>query len=344
MKKHIQNKLVRLQIIILVNLCGSMIAGYGQDRYKYPPTGRLVDAGGHLLHIHVMGKGNPVVIFENGSADFSFIWDLVQPEIAKSTMTVSYDRAGYAWSEEGPVPRTGRQIAYELHSALQNAGIEGPYILVGQSYGGFLVRSFARLYKDAVAGMVLVDALHENEKILINNEATRIRDMAKGRQEPEIQKMVKKSDNAGLTNEENPVASNTTLEPPLERLPTEDQKMQLWAQTQLSYFKAVSNEMDWSPEDVASMYVNKGKPEYMLGNIPLIVLSKGKGYYGSLPDSAELEKQRLELQHDLAHLSTNSKNIVVKNSGHNIHLEDPAIVIDAIKQVIYAYKTKSKLK
>jgi pimeloyl-ACP methyl ester carboxylesterase len=344
MKKNIQSKWIRIQIINLVIFCGSMIAGYGQNGYKYPPTGRLIDAGGHLLHIHVMGKGNPAVIFENGSADFSFIWDLVQPEIARSTLTVSYDRAGYAWSEEGPVPRTGRQIAFELHTALRNAGIEGPYILVGQSYGGFLVRSFARFYKDEVVGMVLVDALNENEKILINNEAMRIRDMAKGRQDPGIQEMAKKNDNASQANEENPVASNTTLEPPLDKLPTEDQKMQLWAQTQLSYFKAASNEMDWSPEDVANMYVNRGKPEYMLGNIPLIVLSKGKGYYGSLPDSTELEKQRLVLQNDLAHLSTNSKNIVVKNSGHNIHLEDPAIVIDAIRQVVYAYKTKSKLK
>jgi pimeloyl-ACP methyl ester carboxylesterase len=344
MKKIIQNRLVGLQIVILGVLCGSAFGVYAQSGFKYPPTGRLVDAGGHLLHIHVMGQGNPVVIFENGSADFSFIWDLVQPEIARSTKTVSYDRAGYAWSEEGPVPRTGRQIAYELHTALQNAGIKGPYIMVGQSYGGFLVRSFVRFYKDEVVGMVLVDALNENEKIDINNNAVRIREMARGRKDPGIQTIAKMKADTGSSKEKNPVASNTVLEPPLDKLPPEDQKLQLWAQTQLSYFKAVSSEMDWSPEDVADMYENKGKPDYMLGDIPLIVLSKGKGYYTGLPDSLELEKQRLDLQKDLTHLSTNSKNIVVKNSGHNIHLEAPEIVIDAINQIITAYKAKSNLK
>jgi pimeloyl-ACP methyl ester carboxylesterase len=82
----------------------------------------------------------------------------------------------------------------------------------------------------------------------------------------------------------------------------------------------------------------------MLGNIPLIVLSKGSGGFSGLADSAQLEKQRLRLQDDLSHLSTNSKHIIDKNSGHNIHLEDPPAVILAIKEVIKAYKTHSKLK
>ena len=316
----------------------------GQDLKPYPPPGKLFDAGGHLLHLNIKGNGRPAVIFENGSGDFSFIWDLVQPGVSKTTTTVSYDRAGYAWSEEGPFPRTGKQIAFELHTALQNAGVKGPYILVGQSYGGFLVRTFARYYSKEVVGLVLVDALNENEKIIINNQEIRIREMAKGRTAPEIQNISKKSIDTSVSKENNPLASNTSIEPPLDRLSPEDQKMQLWAQTQYNYFKAASGEMDWSPEDVADMYNNKGKPAYMLGNIPLIVISKGNGDYSGLPDSAELENQRLELQEELTHLSTNSRHIVDKNSGHNIHLEDPATVINAIKEVIYAYRTNTKLK
>jgi pimeloyl-ACP methyl ester carboxylesterase len=340
MKESICNK-VRLNLLSIVFLW--ILSCSGQSGYKYAPTGKLVDAGGHLLHIHMMGKGQPVVVFENGSADFSFIWDLVQPEISKITTSVSYDRAGYAWSENGPFPRTGKQIAYELHTALQNAGIKGPYILVGQSFGGFLVRSFARHYKTEVVGVVLVDALNENEKIMMRNEAVRIRDMAKGRMEPGIQNSKMGVDTV-IPKEGNPVASNTAIEPPLDRLSPEDRKLQLWAQTQYSYYKAVSGEMDWSPEDVSDMYLNKGKPDYLLGDIPLIVLSKGKGNYSGLPDSIELEKQRIDLQNDLAHLSTNSKLIVDKNSGHNIHLEDPATVIEAIKQVINSFETHTRLK
>jgi pimeloyl-ACP methyl ester carboxylesterase len=343
MKTFMAAALGKHLILSLVFLLASITTGFGQSRYKYPPTGKLVDAGGHLLHIHVMGKGKPVVVFENGSADFSFIWDLVQPAIAKTTMTVSYDRAGYAWSEPGPFPRTGRQIAWELHTALHNAGIKAPYIFVGQSYGGFLVRNFARYYRKEVVGLVLVDALNENEKIVINNKGMRVRDMATGRHAPGIQNMVKKDVDTGQFKETNPVATNTAIEPPLDKLSPEDQKMQVWAQTQFNYYKAASGEMDWSPEDVADMYKNKGNPNYKLGNMPLIVLTKGQGNFSGTPDSVALENQRLMLQNDLARLSTNSKHIVDKNSGHNIHLEDPAIVINAIKQVIYAYKNHTKL-
>ncbi len=315
-----------------------------QDLKVYPPPGNLYDAGGHFLHLNIAGKGMPAVIFENGSGDFSFIWDLVQPVIAKTTATVSYDRAGYAWSEEGPFPRTGEQIAYELHTALYNAGIKGPYILVGQSFGGFLVRIFARMYRNEVAGMVLVDALNENEKIIINNQEVRIREMSKGRKMPEIQIMVKEKMDTSLLKENNPLATNTSIEPPLDRLSKEDQEMQVWAQTRYSYFKAASSEMDWSPESVADMYSNKGKPVYTLGDIPLIVISKGKGYYSGMADSVELEKQRLTLQEELSHLSTNGKHIVDLNSGHNIHLEDPDLVIRSIQQVIEASRTHNRLK
>ncbi len=314
-----------------------------QDQKPFPAPGKLYDAGGHLLHLNIKGTGNPAVIFENGSGDFSFIWDLVQPAISKITTTVSYDRAGYAWSDEGPFPRSGKQIAYELHTALHNAGIKEPYILVGQSFGGFLVRTFARYYRNEVAGLVLVDALNEDEKININNQEVRIRDMAKGRMAPPVQNGPNKNIDTS-SKENNPLASNTSIEPPLDKLSPEDQKMQLWAQTQFIYFKSASSEMDWSPEDVADMYNKKGKPGYMLGDIPLIVLSKGKGNYAGLADSSELEKQRLELQNELSHLSTNSRHFIDKKSGHNIHLEDPAVVIHAIEEVIDAYRTHSKLK
>jgi hypothetical protein len=74
------------------------------------------------------------------------------------------------------------------------------------------------------------------------------------------------------------------------------------------------------------------------------VISRGNGGYSGSPDSAALENERLKLQEDLTHLSTNSKHITDFNSGHNIHLEDPQTVIDAIKQVIRAYKTHTKFK
>lgn len=313
---------------------------YSQINNNPSPTGVLVDAGGHKIHLNIQGKGSPSVIFENGSADFSFVWSLVQPEVAKFAKTVSYDRAGYAWSEPGPTPRTSKQICFELHTALHNAGINGPYILVGQSFGGFLVRAFARYYPNEVAGMVLVEAVQEDQRIFMGGDTPkRIREFAQGRILPSVQTFFKP---VSITKEA--ATLDSTIEFPLNKLSPNLQLLQIWAQSQLTYRDAAMAEMDWSPEDVADLYKHKDEPSYKLANIPLIVLTKGSGGYDGRSDSAELENERLKLQAELVHLSTNSKHIIDINSGHNIHLEDPATVIIAIKDVFIAAKNKIKLK
>src|SRR5207248_97521 len=142
------------------------------------------DIGGRSLHLYCTGKGSPAVVLEAGAGDFSLDWSYVQPGVARFTRVCSYDRAGYAWSDPGPRPRTARQLALELRTGLRKAGIKGPYVLVGQSFGGFLVRAFARCYPKEVVGMVLVDCPHENERIVIDGKAVRIRDMAQGRTAP----------------------------------------------------------------------------------------------------------------------------------------------------------------
>ena len=190
-----RNYAISFRMIMIASAFVSAIQTAAQDNANstmYPPLGKLVNAGGHLLHINAIGKGGPVVVMESGGGDFSFIWSLVQPEVAKFTTAVSYDRAGFAWSEPGPEPRSGHQIAFELHTALHEAGIKGPYILVGQSFGGFLVRNFARYYPKEVAGMVLVDVLNEDEKIVIDNKPMRIREFAKGQQAPQVKTFTKK--------------------------------------------------------------------------------------------------------------------------------------------------------
>jgi hypothetical protein len=136
---------------------------------------------------------------------------------------------------------------------------------------------------------------------------------------------------------------DTTIEPPLDRLPGSVQRLQMWAQSQSVYRMAADSEMTWSPEDVANMHNHKGEAGYMLGNIPLIVLTRGSGGYDGRVDSAALETERLKLQEDLANLSANHKHIIDKNSGHNIHLEDPQTVIMAIKEVWNAAKHHKKL-
>lgn len=127
-----------------------------------PEPGTMVDIGGYSLQCYELGEGDVTVIFENGLSDSFCVWCSVQSEVSNVARTLSYDRAGVASSDEGVNPRTGLQVVSDLHALLTNLGIPGPYVLVGHSMGGLYVRLFANQYPDEVAGMVLVDADHED--------------------------------------------------------------------------------------------------------------------------------------------------------------------------------------
>src|SRR5262245_23185403 len=138
----------------LIGICGLLvlIAVLGtayqwlatrRDLAAVPPPGRLVDIGGHRLHLWCTGDGSPAVVLESGLGGASFDWGFVQPEVAKFTKACSYDRAGMGYSDSGPGPRTMRRIADELAALLDRARIDAPAILVGASIGGLAVRVFA---------------------------------------------------------------------------------------------------------------------------------------------------------------------------------------------------------
>src|SRR5690242_6994791 len=150
-------------LIVVLGLVGASyeaIAAVGDAR-RYPAPGQLVDVGGYRLHIQCVGTGSPTVVLDAGLGGSSLDWNLVQPQLGSSTRVCAYDRAGMGWSDPGPQPRTPRQIADELHTLLTNAGIAGPYVLVGHSLAGKNLRLFAQQHPDQVAGMVLVDARSE---------------------------------------------------------------------------------------------------------------------------------------------------------------------------------------
>lgn len=132
------------------------------EERKFPPPGRLVDVGGHRLHLYCTGTGSPVVILEAGLGRGWDDWYDVVPEIAKITKVCVYDRAGYGWSDPGPQPRSSQRIADELHVLLTHSAIRPPYVLVGHSFGAFIVRIYANKHPQEIAGLVLVDPMHED--------------------------------------------------------------------------------------------------------------------------------------------------------------------------------------
>ena len=130
-------------------------------RAQYPPPGQMVSLGTHSIHLYCVGTGSPTVVFESDLDQYGVLsWASVQGKIGKYTRACSYDRAGIMWSEPGPLPRDGGTIARELHAALDAAGEEGPYILVGHAFGGAYVRIFAGQYPDEVCGMALLESSH----------------------------------------------------------------------------------------------------------------------------------------------------------------------------------------
>lgn len=158
----VRRLLIGLVVIVVAPVAAGFIyesiatAAAGRD---YPPPGQLVDVGGYRLHLHVMGEaqGTPTVILDHGGSAMSAQWGWVQPGIARFTRVVAYDRPGMGWSDSSPERLEAQQAAHDLYTALQQAGIQGPYLLVGHSMGGLAVRVFAQAYPGETAGLVLID-------------------------------------------------------------------------------------------------------------------------------------------------------------------------------------------
>ena len=127
-----------------------------------PKTENMIDVGGRKLDCCVYGKGSPTVVLVSGLEAPQVYWNSVIPDLAAQTTVVTYDRAGVGKSEIGNLPAHGEQSAKDLQVLLAKLDAPKPYILVGHSYGGSVVRLFASMYPDNMAGLILEDTQHED--------------------------------------------------------------------------------------------------------------------------------------------------------------------------------------
>jgi pimeloyl-ACP methyl ester carboxylesterase len=232
------------------------------------------DVGGHSLQLLIGGQGSPAVIFEGGFGTGIASWSTVQKDVAAFAQTVSYDRAGLGQSDPGPKPRSAKQIATELHAALEKSGVKPPYVMVGHSFGGIYVRVFADMYPKEVVGMVLIDPSQESfNDWLIKNQPDRLKAA-----QSEIAKA-----GPGVQAE----------------------------------FAAVDT--SYSQARVAKVP----------GGIPVTLLTATED------DTMPAEGRKLWIEKHKEWLATipGSKHIVVEKASHFIQAQQPALVIDAIKQV-----------
>jgi pimeloyl-ACP methyl ester carboxylesterase len=309
----------------------------------FPPPGRLVDIGGWRLHLNCTGEARasqPTVILEAGVGDFSVEWSLVQPGVAKFARVCSYDRAGDGWSDLGPHPRTFRQIVYELHTLLDKAGVKPPLVLVGHSYGGWLARLYASTYPADVAGMALVEAGADNPwRMLPDGKLTRSSDLATGRPIPAV-----KFSNPLRVSDIPPDALSQMKagaqqlaarpnEPPRDKLPPDAQRMRAWALAQLGHVAAAVNPFEH--EELAVLRAERAKSKYPLGDMPLIVLTRGISEENG-PDGKAFEEEHRRDHAALAAMSRNGNLVIAVRSGHHVQLDEPELVINSIRDLLTA--------
>jgi pimeloyl-ACP methyl ester carboxylesterase len=306
--------------------------------------GRLVDVGGWRLHLNCEGAskpGQPTVVLEAGGGDFSATWALVQPKVATFARVCAYDRAGSGWSDLGPNPLTMRQWVYELHALLNRAGVPPPYVLVGHSLGGFLVRLYTSSYPADVSGVVLVDASHEEDLVGFNGKMIRWREEATGKTVPRARPSgpMRESDFSD-TVRERAERSSTQCDrvnaPPFDKLPPAAQQARTWECSQLK--SHLPGQSDFDGDEVAAIRAEREKDERPLGTRPLVVVTRGISGYEREPLPEQREQERHVHQADLVTLSRNGKQVVAEGSGHQVQIEAPELVVQAIRDVVAAAK------
>lgn len=257
---------------------------------------QLVDVGGYRLALQRRGVGSPTVVLDAGLGDGMATWSAVVDAVAHATQVVAYDRAGVGASEPASTPRTGQDVVRDLHALLMAAQIPRPYVLVGQSWGGYTPRLYAHQYPDDVAGMVLVDAPHEDRDIRL-----------------------------------------LALLPP--QTPEEAATL-----TSLRHLLIQGKQGPAQMPEGMDLLATEAQVRATgsFGARPLVVLTAGREHpvLADLPADVATRVSQLvqDGQRDLASLSSRSHHIIAHESGHHIQLDQPHVVIDAIRQVVAAVR------
>ena len=285
-----------------------------------PPPAKLIDVGGRRLHLNCTGTGSPTVIVENGSGAFSIEWALVQPAISKIARVCTYDRAGYAWSDPGPIRDLPEQIVADFQLLLRLGETRPPYVLVGQSIGGILVRDYQRRWPEQVAGMVLVDPTHdEGLAYVIDRKPKTISLMTR----EELQQFMREL----LARPVAPPRLPEKISAPFDRLPESLQSVRLWAEAGYTADRDPNRTPyigEGQRQEFIGLRMQRLSQAHPLGTLPLVVLTNG-----SNPQKAEL-----------AALSEVGRVVVAEKSCHEIHVCTPGLVVEAIRDVINAARQR----
>ena len=304
------------------------------DRRRYAIEGRWIDIGGRRrLYFVKKGSGNPTVLFEAGIAATNLNWFHIQGPVSRFASTFSYDRGGLGWSGPSRTPRTPSNIAVELHQLLERAAVKPPYILVGHSFGGLVMRRFALNYPEEVASIVLVDPMRIEEWPPLNpgrqSEIDRGRKLFRvaipaariGLARLAVTSLFLRS---GRTATRLAGAAGNGGQHVLCRIKDEVGKMprEVWPIIAAHWsrpgnFAGMRSHVEAVPDIVHEM--QNAAP---IQDIPVLVLTPGK----STPLSDE----------QIRRIGNNVRQVIASASAHWIHLDQPDLVIDSIRKMVMA--------
>jgi pimeloyl-ACP methyl ester carboxylesterase len=302
--------LQQLTALVLVSClmpATSAFAAVGVTQLSSQP-GRLVDIGTHRLHIWCVGSGQPTVVIDSGLGGNSLEWIRVQRSLAPNVRVCSYDRAGYGWSEPGPLPRTSSRIVDELFTLLKNADIAGPYVLVGHSFGGYTMQLFANRYPSETAGLVLVDSSHPEQFERFLAPPIRVNLAPSGR---------------------NRIMMLSPTPPVPENLPDEVKSLVRMLNLKGEARAAMGHELlDFR---LSAQQVRNASD---LPDVPMVVLTRGKRVWPKNDRGQHMERLWTQLQVELASRVQRTTHIVAQGSGHHIHLDQPELVADSVHMIV----------
>lgn len=298
----------------VVVMLGLILAGIiyesvaeASDTQAYSPPGQLVDVGGYRLHINCTGEGSPTVVIDAGWGAWSLEWTGIQREVAKTTRVCTYDRAGMGYSESGPLPRNAEQFARELHTLLERANIEGPYVMAGHSLGGLPVRVFVHNYPTEVVGVVLIDSMSPRQMT-----------------QPHVEIEPQTPSQSGGASLPSLLARIGLVRLMGDQLITQN----LPPEVQLAYtaFSVTPKSVQAWMDEGTSIQQSLAQADAIksFGDVPLIVVT------GVLDQQTGWET----MQAELLQLSSNSRQVIAENSGHNIHIDQPEAAISAIVDMV----------
>ena len=309
-------------LLILLLLIGFIFERVSRNAAeKIKPDGQLVEVDDHRLHYYKKGNGGPTVVFETAFDPAGHLqWYNIQQELPSSYTSISYDRAGILWSERGKNPKSGDEMAKELHLLLEKTKAPKPYILVGHSFGGTLVRFFVNKYPEDVAGVIFVDSQCPDDERYLS---------------PELFKMV----NQGLPGGFLKFANTFGLVRLMFKGMFPNNKQYEYQNTIMPALLYKSADAVLEEQDQMSSIKKEASKIKSFGNIPLYLLTATdeKRFDSSIKDrklKIEMLTAWNKMQKDFLLLSTESKQILVPKSGHYINQEQPQVIETAINDMV----------